>query len=84
MNKPHPIPTFIDRHGRVCDEFGPINPHEDSFSLIISDIPHTFKPSAEQKRAFIENNKAAEKANPTDLSYKTLKSWVKELFTSES
>jgi hypothetical protein len=41
--KPHPIPTFFDRHGRECDEFGPLNVEQDTFALRLSDMSLEFK-----------------------------------------
>lgn len=36
-NYTHPIPTFTDSKGRVCDEFGPIDVRLDSVELIVAD-----------------------------------------------
>ena len=56
MSKPHPLPTYTDRYGRICDEFGPLDPTQDSLRQIFAELTDTVK---DTKNKLKEEIKAA-------------------------
>lgn len=58
--KKHPLPTYTDRYGRLCDEFGPLDPTQDSITQIFKELTgntsENFKKAKNELKEIIKDN----------------------------